>query len=108
MFKKEFLPLILSGRKTQTRRSHRRLLRVGQTYSVQVNWTRSTGYSIRILDRYYQKLGEVSEAEANKEGFNSLEELKEAWIKITGQWNLNQEIVAYEFKITKSLKTTTF
>ena len=107
MFKKEFLPLILLGRKTQTRRVHSRLLRVGKVYSIQVNRTESTGYYIKIMDRYHQKLGEVSEAEAYKEGFNNLNEFKEAWIKLTGLWNPNQEIVAYEFTLTKPPKDTT-
>ena len=107
IFKKEFLPLILSGRKTQTRRTYSRLLRIGQIYSVQVNRTQSTGYYIKVLNRYSQQLSEVSEAEANKEGFNNLEEFKDAWIKITGKWNPTHEVVAYEFKLTKPPKNTT-
>jgi len=59
------------------------------------------------LKKYSQKLGEISEAEARKEGFNSLEEFKEAWIKIIGQWNPSLEVVAYEFKLDKPPKNTT-
>ena len=107
IFKKEFLPLILSERKNQTRRTHSRLLKVGHIYSIQVNRTHSTGYYIKILKRYIQKLDEISESEAQKEGFNSLSEFKEVWIEITGQWDPTLEVVAYEFKLAKPPKNTT-
>ncbi len=100
IFKKEFLPLILSGRKTQTRRTHCRLLRVGRIYTIQVNRTKSTRHYLKVTKVYAQKLGETTEAEAHLEGFSSLDEFKEAWVKINGSWNPKQKVVVYQFELT--------
>jgi N4-acetylcytidine amidohydrolase len=107
IFKKQFLKPILSGKKTQTRRVHSRLLKVGNTYTIQVSRTRSTGHYLKITKLYHQKLGEVGEEEAQKEGFDSLEEFKQAWIEINGSWNPKQEVIVYEFEKTEpSIHTT--
>jgi len=97
IFQNEFLPLILSGRKTQTRRTNKRQLNVGKIYSIQVNRTTSTGHYLRITKRYSQRLGEVTEDEAHREGFNSLEEFRHKWISIYGSWEPEQVVVVYEF-----------
>ncbi len=107
MFKKEFLPLILSGRKTQTRRTHTRLLSVGKVYSIQVSRTESTSRHFRITKRYRQSLGEVTEEEAYLEGFDSLAEFKQKWISIYGSWEPARDVVVYEFTVIETLKTAT-
>lgn len=100
IFKKEFLPLILSGRKTQTRRIHSRLLRVGHIYSIQVNRTKSTGHYLKVTNLYHQTLKQVTEADAVKEGFSKLDEFKQAWISINGSWDPKLKVVVYEFELT--------
>lgn len=100
MFKKELLDLVLSGRKTQTRRLHSRLLRVGHIYAIQVSRVESTGYYIKITNVYQQRLGDVSEDEAAKEGFDNLEEFKETWIRISGSWDSEMKVVVYDFELS--------
>jgi N4-acetylcytidine amidohydrolase len=107
MFKKEFLPLILSGRKTQTRRTHKRQFKVGKVYSIQINRTTSTGHYLRITKRYSQRLGQITEDEAHQEGFNSLEEFRHKWINIYGSWEPEQVIVVYEFIVIDETKRAT-
>ena len=100
IFKKEFLPLILSVRKTQTRRTPRRFLRVGHVYTIQVNRTKSTGYYLKVTNLYHQTLKQVTEEEAQKEGFSNLDEFKQAWVSINGSWDPKLKVVVYEFELT--------
>jgi hypothetical protein len=100
IFKKEFLSLILLGRKTQTRRTHRRLLRVGHIYTIQVNRTKSTGYYLKVTNLYHQTLKQVKDEEAVREGFNTLDEFKQAWVGINGSWDPRLRVVVYEFELT--------
>ena len=92
-FKRSFLPLILSGRKTQTRRMSGRY-RVGEIYRVN-----NTEIWILITCRYRQRLGDISPEEARREGFSSIEEFRRAWKKIYDSWNLDMQVWAYEFKV---------
>jgi hypothetical protein len=100
MFKKELLDLVVSGRKTQTRRLHKRLLKDGRIYALKRSWIESTGDYIKITRVTHQKLGEVTEEEAGKEGFSSLEEFRNVWIRINGSWDPEMEVVVYDFELT--------
>jgi hypothetical protein len=100
MFKKDLLDLVLSGRKTQTRRRHKNPLKEKQKYVVKRNWYKNTEQYIQITKVYPQKLGDVSEEEAIKEGFSSLDRFREAWIRINGNWDPEMEVTVYEFELT--------
>ena len=92
-FKRCFLPLILEGRKTQTRRFEGRY-RPGEIYRVN-----NTEIWILIKRRYRQRLGDISREEIFKEGFSSPEEFRQAWKKIYGRYDPDLQIWAYEFKV---------
>ena len=100
MFKRELLDLVISGKKTQTRRLHKRVLKEGRIYALKRSWIKSTGDYIKITKVARQRLGEVTEEEAEKEGFNSLEEFRNAWVRINGSWDPDMEVVVYDFKLT--------
>jgi len=99
LFKKQHIKLILEGRKTQTRRRHKHPWKPGRIYRIKVSWFKSTPYRIKILRRFRQRLGDMTEEDAKAEGFNSLEEFRRAWEEIHGQWNPDEEVWAYEFKL---------
>jgi hypothetical protein len=101
MFKKALLEMVLSGRKTQTRRLHKNLLKEKQKYVVKRNWYNNTEYYIQIKKVYPQKLGDVSEEEAIKEGFSGLDKFREAWIRINGNWDPEMEVTVYEFELAE-------
>lgn len=102
MFKKDFLEMVLSGRKTQTRRRRKRTLRKGRIYAVKKNWIETTGEYIRITKVYPQKLSDVSEEEARKEGFSGLDKFRDAWIRINGSWDPDMVVTVYEFELADS------
>jgi hypothetical protein len=101
MFKKDLLEMVLSGRKTQTRRLHKNLLKEKQKYVVKRNWYKNTEYYIQIKKVYPQKLGDVSEEEAHKEGFSGLDEFRDAWIRINGSWDPEVVVTVYEFELAE-------
>ena len=101
MFKRELLDLVVSGKKTQTRRLHKRVLREGRIYALKRSWIESTGDYIKITRVTRQRLGEVNEDEAAKEGFSSIEEFQKAWIRINGSWDPEMEVIVYDFELTE-------
>jgi hypothetical protein len=101
MFKREFLDPIISGAKTQTRRLHKHPLKEGRIYAVKRSWLGETGEYIRITKVYPQKLGDVSEEEAHKEGFRGIDEFRDAWIRINGSWDPETVVTVYEFELAE-------
>jgi hypothetical protein len=101
MFKRDLLDLVLSGVKTQTRRLHKRVLREGRIYTLKRNWSESTGKHIKITRVTHQRLGDVSEEEADKEGFSSIDEFRSAWIRINGSWDPDMVVTVYDFELTE-------
>ena len=89
---------IYSGSKTAVRQTHREGAEVGmrmravfKSYSI---------VDLRIIAVYNQRLGDVSDDDARKEGYESLELFKEAWDQthpLRG-WNPEQNIWVIEWK----------
>ena len=104
LFKRRHIHKIREGRKTQTRRTHKHTWKLGKTYSIRASYFGKPEGHIKITKKFKQKLGEISPEDVKKEGFNSLEEFREAWIEINGNWNPEQIITAYEFKLLKNME----
>ena len=108
-FKRSFISKILRGEKTQTRRPFRsnNNFKVGEVLKIN-----NSNIHILISHKYAQKLGEISSEEIRKEGFSSPEEFQEAWKRIYGEWDPEQQVWVYEFKLlnpensTQNLKIT--
>jgi len=98
LFREEHIRMILSGLKTMTRRTSNRVHKLGRI-RIQRSWYDWTDIEIDILKRYPQKLGEISLDDVWKEGYNSLEEFKAAWIKIHGRWEPDLDVWVYEFRL---------
>lgn len=100
MFDENFVEPILEGRKTATRRAWKHCNM--KLDSVQ---TLMSGYSkFRIFGKAKiesvskQKLSEMTEEDARKEGFERLSKFKEYWNKF-GDWNPEQEVWAISFAL---------
>jgi len=101
MFQRELLDLVISGKKTQTRRLHKHPLKEKQKYVIKRNWYKNTEHYIQIKKVYPQKLSDVTQEEAIKEGFSGLDEFREAWIRINGSWDPEMFVTVYEFELAK-------
>jgi len=98
IFRREHIDLILEGRKTQTRRRHKHILKAGKVYGIKTSWVHWTGHRILITRVYRQRLGDITPEEARKEGGYTVEEFKEVWRRINGSWNPDEEVWVYEFR----------
>ena len=76
-FKKEFLPLILSGKKTQTIRGKTPLKKGGKFL---INF-KIPAEVIQVTSKYFS---EITEEEAQRDGFFSLKHLKD-WMILNNQ-----------------------
>lgn len=104
LFKRDLLEKVMEGRKTQTRRTHKQQWHVGRTYGIRSTRFEKSRARITIIRRYSQRLGDVTEEEARKEGFRSLEEFKREWARIYGPWNPDQQVTAYEFHLVSTAR----
>lgn len=99
-FKRPLLSLILQGKKTQTRRlPNNHQLQEGRIYAIMDDWTEGPKAYVRITRKFQQRLGDITQADIQKEGFNTLEEFKALWIRLYGEWNPNQTVIVYEFEV---------
>lgn len=102
IFKKAHIKLILEGVKMQTRRRHKRLLKKGKIYDIKRDWYHNTGHKILITRIYRQRLGDITEEEARKEGGYTISEFVYVWMRINGVWDPDEEVVVYEFKVVET------
>ncbi|MBT0160697.1 ASCH domain-containing protein [Candidatus Bathyarchaeota archaeon A05DMB-2] len=98
LFKRRHINAIREGRKTQTRRTHRHTWQLGKTYAVRTSYFGKPEGYIRILRKFKQRLGGISAEDVRKEGYNSLEEFKQAWTAINGRWDPDLVVWVYEFR----------
>jgi hypothetical protein len=98
LFKADLLAKVLSGQKTQTRRTGTRQYKLDSIQSIRSGYTKPAGY-IKITRKYRQPLCCMSQKEAKKEGFNNLDEFRQAWIQINGSYNPDQVVTVYEFTL---------
>ena len=99
IFKRHHLRKVLAGEKTQTRRTHKYTWKIGKTYAVRDRWFSKPQGHIIVTRKFRQRLGDISPEDVQKEGFSSLEEFKQEWIKLHGSWNPDEIVICYEFKL---------
>ena len=98
LFKREYVPRITDGSKTATRRPSRPMIRVGGTYRVRVDFFSYLPERIRVRRIYRQRLGDMTEDDAQREGFASLGEFREEWTKLYHSWDDGQAVWVVEFE----------
>ncbi len=100
LFKPEHVGLILSGRKTQTRRVWKKpRARVGSVHKAKTALFSLDHFAlIRITGLRREQLGDITLEDVKREGYDTLEEFKEVWTWINGCWNPELEVyvVSYE------------
>lgn len=101
LFKRKHIPLILSGRKTQTRRIHSHEWKLGRVYGVRDKLFSKPVAHIMVIRKFRQRLGDISLEDVGKEGYSSLQEFQRAWEEVHGQgsWNPDLIVTVYEFKV---------
>ncbi|MBC7121362.1 MAG: ASCH domain protein [Methanosaeta sp. PtaU1.Bin060] len=102
LFKPEHVDLILTGRKTQTRRIWRKpRAKAGSTHKAKtVLFSKEYFALIRITDIRKERLGDISLEDVRREGYETLEAFKEEWIRINGAWEPELEVYVVSFELT--------
>lgn len=105
LFKKPLLEKILKGEKTQTRRTMerkpgRRVYEVGERVGIRAGYTKPVAY-ITIKKKFQQRLRGITEEEARKEGFSSVDDFKKQWEALYQGWNPEEVVWVYEFELAK-------
>jgi len=105
IFTKEHLVRIADGKKTETRRVWKAPhVKIGGIYRTRSS--RWFGYEesapvIRVLEMRKEHLREITDAGALREGYPSIPEFVEAWLKLHGAWNPNLEVTVIRFEVVK-------
>lgn len=105
LFQEEHIGQIREGEKTATRRDWAENYNRPSEGSIRMASTKmfqkdaNCDCYIRVTDVYQEPLGEMTEEDATKEGGYSLEEFREVWKEINGEWDpeLVVDVVEFEY-----------
>ncbi len=101
LFSEQHIKQIINGNKTQTRRLwDEKQVIIGNSYraceSLFTTRENSPAYIV-VTDVYKEKLGDLSKEDSCKEGEYTIQEFKDVWIDMHGEWNNNQSVWVVEF-----------
>lgn len=101
LFKPEHVGLILSGRKTQTRRVWKKSrARVGAVHKAKTALFSPDHFAlIRITGLRRERLGDITLEDVRREGYDTLEEFKAVWVRINGSWDPELEVYVVSFEL---------
>lgn len=96
-FSKIHADAVVDGKKTQTTRKSKdpRLLK-GATIRAQVTHFAD----LKIEDVYRKRLGEFDDQDARREGGYSIDEFKDVWKELHGEWNPNESVYVIRFQLS--------
>ncbi|MCJ2513450.1 MAG: ASCH domain-containing protein [Candidatus Thermoplasmatota archaeon] len=105
LFKDYHIEMIISGSKIETRRIWTKPhVKIGGIYPIQTKMFQKKNECklIKVNYIFKQKLKDVTNDQADKEGYSNLNEFKKAFKNITNSWNGDQEVYAIGFEYFKS------
>ncbi len=99
-FSKVHADAIVQGVKTQTsRKTKDPRLQLGVIVRVQVTHFAD----LEVADVYRKKLGDFDDDDARREGGYTLDEFKEVWKELHGEWNPNESVYVIQFKVARQV-----
>ncbi len=106
LYKKRFIPHILGEvepLKNTTRRTGKLRWKIGAIHTFKTNYNNDSAFArAKILRVYPQYIFDMTEDDAFREGFWSLEDFKRIWIQINGSWT-NIEVWVIDFVVVENL-----
>lgn len=106
LFRPELVPLIIDGKKTQTRRTWSRpRVRVGSVHHVKTRLFGEAHCRVRITGLRRERLGDISEEDARAEGCSSREEFIRLWRSIHGSWEEDRAVWVVTFEVIDGVRS---
>lgn len=101
LFKPQHIRMIADGTKTETRRDWKKpMAKLGGEYKVKKSMMSKEYYAtIKCTALFKQRLGDMRNKDADREGGYTLAEFKQIWIEINGSWDDNQIVTVVEFEM---------
>jgi hypothetical protein len=103
LFKPEHVEPILRGQKTQTRRTGHKRWKVRSVHQAKTNYKDAPFADLLITRVRSEQLGAISENDARKEGYPSVEAYQEAFGRIYGWWKPKTEVWVLDFEVIPNL-----
>lgn len=103
LFKPEHKEMILNGTKTATRRIWKSpKVKVGGVYKAKLKMLSKDYFAkIKVNKLYKQKLNEMTDEDARKEGYPNMVEFYKIWKEINGDWEGELIVDVVEFEVIK-------
>ena len=99
LFKKHFIFPILTGLKTQTRRTWKRpQAKAGAIHKAKTDYSLRYFAELRILKVSQERLGDITEQDAQKEGGYTLESYKAEFKRVYGFWDDDLQVYVVDFE----------
>lgn len=103
LFKPHHVPMILEGRKTETRRNGKRRWNVGAIHQAKTDYSAGSMFArLKIESVRRQFLGWITAAGARREGYPSVAVFRAAWEKIHGDWDPTNIVWVVRFHLVRS------
>lgn len=102
-FKSRHINPILTGQKTQTRRvwkGQKRRVKIGSVHLAKT-WMFSSKHFAKLLIRnaHKERLGDITEEDALKEGYNSIRDFVQDWKKVNNSHDPDLVVWVIEFEV---------
>jgi len=103
LFRPEHKDMILSGKKTATRRNWKRpMVKVGGIYKAKLKMLSKDYFAkIKVTKLFKQELIDMSFDDVRKEGYDNTDDFERVWREINGWWNTDVIVWVIEFEVVK-------
>ncbi|SHE96597.1 ASCH domain-containing protein [Desulfofundulus australicus DSM 11792] len=101
LFKPEHVEPILSGCKTQTRRLGKKRWKVGSVHQCRLSYRMEPFAYVRVTAVRRERLGNITDDDARREGYLSVEAYREAFERIYGFWDPDVDVWVVDFELVR-------